>query len=171
MGFTPLDGIVMGTRSGSIDPAIVIYLIQELGYSVEEVNDILNKKSGILGVSGVSSDFRDIRSAAYEENNERAKLALDLYHYKVRCQIGAYAAAMGGVDVIVFTAGVGENAIETREGCVEGLEFLGIEIDKDKNKVRGELKEVSKDTSKVKIYVVPTNEELMIAEETVELLN
>ena len=171
MGFTPLDGIVMGTRSGSIDPAIVIYLIQELGYSVEEVNDILNKKSGILGVSGVSSDFRDIRSAAYEENNERAKLALDLYHYKVRCQIGAYAAAMGGVDVIVFTAGVGENAIETREGWVEGLEFLGIEIDKDKNKVRGELKEVSKDTSKVKIYVVPTNEELMIAEETVELLN
>ena len=171
MGFTPLDGIVMGTRSGSIDPAIVIYLIQELGYSVEEVNDILNKKSGILGVSGVSSDFRDIRSAAYEENNERAKLALDLYHYKVRCQIGAYAAAMGGVDVIVFTAGVGENAIETREGGVEGLEFLGIEIDKDKNIVRGELKEVSKDTSKVKIYVVPTNEELMIAEETVELLN
>lgn len=171
MGFTPLDGIVMGTRSGSIDPAIVIYLIQELGYSVEEVNDILNKKSGILGVSGVSSDFRDIRSAAYEENNERAKLALDLYHYKVRCQIGAYSAAMGGVDVIVFTAGVGENAIETREGCVEGLEFLGIEIDKDKNKVRGELKDVSKDTSKVKIYVVPTNEELMIAEETVELLN
>ena len=171
MGFTPLDGIVMGTRSGSIDPAVVIYLIQELGYSVEEVNDILNKKSGILGVSGVSSDFRDIRSAAYEENNERAKLALDLYHYKVRCQIGAYAAAMGGVDVIVFTAGVGENAIETREGCVEGLEFLGVEIDKDKNNVRGELKEVSKDASKVKIYVVPTNEELMIAKETVELLN
>lgn len=171
MGFTPLDGIVMGTRSGSIDPAVVIYLIQELGYSVEEVNDILNKKSGILGVSGVSSDFRDIRSAAYEENNERAKLALDLYHYKVRCQIGAYAAAMGGVDVIVFTAGVGENAIETREGCVEGLEFFGVEIDKDKNNVRGELKEVSKDASKVKIYVVPTNEELMIAKETVELLN
>lgn len=171
MGFTPLDGIVMGTRSGSIDPAIVIYLIKELGYTVDEVNDILNKKSGILGISGVSSDFRDIRAAAYEENNERAKLALDLYHYKVRCQIGAYAAAMGGVDVIVFTAGVGENAIETREGCLEGLQFLGIEIDKDKNKVRGELKEVSKDTSKVKIYVIPTNEELMIAKETIDLLN
>ena len=171
MGFTPLDGIVMGTRSGSIDPAIVIYLIKELGLSLDEVNDVLNKKSGVLGVSGVSSDFRDVRSAAYEKNNDMAKLALELYHYKVKCQIGAYGAAMGGLDAIVFTAGVGENAIETREECVEGLEFLGIEMDKEKNKVRGELKEVSKDTSKVKIYVVPTNEELMIAKETVDLLN
>ena len=171
MGFTPLDGIAMGTRSGSIDPAIVIYLIKELGYSVDEVNDILNKKSGIYGISGVSSDFRDLKDAALNKGNERAKLAMDIFNYRVRTQIGAYAAAMGGVDVIVFTAGVGENSVETREGCVSGLEFLGIEIDKERNEVHGELALISKDTSKVKIYVVPTNEELMIAKETVDLLN
>ena len=171
MGFTPLEGIAMGTRSGSIDPAIVIYLINELGYSSDEVNNILNKESGIYGISGVSSDFRDIKDAAYNKGNERAKLAIDIFNYKVRTQIGAYTAAMSGVDAIVFTAGVGENSIETREGCVEGLEFMGIEIDKAKNKVFGELALVSKDSSKVKIYVIPTNEELMIAKETLELLN
>ncbi|MGG7176023.1 acetate kinase [Clostridium paraputrificum] len=171
MGFTPLEGIAMGTRSGSIDPAIVMYLINELGYSSEEVNNILNKESGIYGISGVSSDFRDIKDAAYNKGNERATLAIDIFNYKVRTQIGAYTAAMGGVDAIVFTAGVGENSIETREGCVEGLEFMGIEIDKEKNKVFGDLALVSKDSSKVKIYVIPTNEELMIAKETLELLN
>ena len=171
MGFTPLDGIAMGTRSGSIDPAIVIYLIKELGYSLDEVNDILNKKSGIYGISGVSSDFRDLKDAALNKGNERAKLAMDIFNYRVKNQIGAYAAAMGGVDVIVFTAGVGENSVETREGCVSGLEFLGIEIDNERHEVHGELALISKDTSKVKIYVVPTNEELMIAKETVDLLN
>lgn len=171
MGFTPLDGITMGTRCGSIDPAIVIYLIKDLGYSVEEVNTILNKKSGLYGISGLSSDLRDIKDAAFNKGDERAQLAIDVYNYKVRTQIGAYAAAMGGVDVVVFTAGVGENSVETRIGCLEGLEFLGIEIDKEKNNVFGELKEISKDGSKVKVYVVPTNEELMIAKETVELLN
>lgn len=170
MGFTPLEGIAMGTRCGSIDPAVVIYLINQLGYTADEANNILNKESGIYGISGISSDFRDIRKAALE-GNERAKLAIDIFNYKVKKQIGAFAAAMGGVDVVVFTAGVGENSGETREGCVKGLEFMGIEIDEERNKVFGELKEISKDSSKVKIYVVPTNEELMIAKETVDLLN
>ncbi|WP_024614620.1 acetate kinase [Clostridium sp. Ade.TY] len=170
MGFTPLDGIVMGTRSGSIDPSIETFLMSELGYSGEEINDILNKKSGILGLSGVSSDFRDIKNAAYNEHNHRAQLALDIFSYSVKKQIGAYAAIMGGVDVVVFTAGVGENSIETREDIVRGLEFLGIELDTEKNKVFGELREISKDDSKVKLYVVPTNEELMIAKDTLELI-
>ena len=169
MGFTPLDGIVMGTRSGSIDPAIVGYLKNELGYSVDDINDLLNKKSGVLGLSGVSSDFRDIEDAV-ANGNERAKLALDLYHYRIRKEIGAYAAAMGGVDAIVFTAGVGENGPETREACLSGLEFLGVKIDKEKNNVRGKLREISTDDSTVKAFVIPTNEELVIARDTKNLI-
>ena len=138
---------------------------------MEEVNEILNKKSGILGLSGLSSDFRDVRDAAYNKNDERSLLAIEMYTYKIRTQIGAYAAAMGGLDVIVFTAGIGENADMIREGCVKNLEFLGVELDKEKNKKSGEIAEISKDNSKVKIYVIPTNEELMIAKETVDLLN
>ena len=171
MGFTPLAGMPMGTRSGDIDPAIVIYLIKELGYSVDEVNEILNKKSGILGISGLSSDFRDVRDAAYKKGDERSLLAIDIYTYKIRTQIGAYAAAMGGLDVIVFTAGIGENADMIREGCLKNLEFLGVYLDKEKNKQNGENAEISKDDSKVKVFVIPTNEELMIAKETMELLN
>lgn len=171
MGFTPLAGVAMGTRCGDIDPAIVIYLINELGYTTEEVNELLNKKSGILGVSGVSSDFRDVKEAAYERGEERSKIALDIFAYKVRKQIGAYAAAMGGVDAIVFTAGVGENSDVTRSECLANLEFLGIELDEERNKQNGELAKISKEGSKVDIYVVPTNEELMIAKETVDLLN
>lgn len=171
MGFTPLAGMPMGTRCGDIDPAIVIYLAEELGYTMEQVNEILNKKSGILGVSGLSSDFRDVRDAAYNKNDERSLLAIDMYTYKIRTQIGAYAAAMGGLDVIVFTAGIGENADMIREGCVKNLEFLGVELDKEKNKKSGEIAEISKDDSRVKIYVIPTNEELMIAKETIDLLN
>ncbi|MBS6599647.1 MAG: acetate/propionate family kinase [Clostridium sp.] len=171
MGFTPLAGMPMGTRSGDIDPAIVIYLIKELGYSVDEVNEILNKKSGILGISGLSSDFRDVRDAAYKKGDERSLLAIDIYTYKIRTQIGAYAAAMGGLDVIVFTAGIGENADMIREGCLKNLEFLGVYLDKEKNKQNGEIAEISKDDSKVKVFVIPTNEELMIAKETMELLN
>ena len=171
MGFTPLAGMPMGTRSGDIDPAIVIYLIKELGYSVDEVNEILNKKSGILGISGLSSDFRDVRDAAYKKGDERSLLAIDIYTYKIRTQIGAYAAAMGGLDVIVFTAGIGENADMIREGCLKNLEFLGVYLDKEKNKQNGEIAEISKDDSKVKVFVIPTNEELMIAKETIELLN
>lgn len=170
MGFTPLAGIEMGTRSGDIDPAIVIYLINELGYSADEVNTILNKKSGAYGVSGVSSDFRDIKEAAYIKKDKRAKIALDIFAYKVRKQIGAYIAAMNGVDVIVFTAGVGENSDITRLECLSNLECFGIELDEERNKNNGELTKISKDSSKVSVYVVPTNEELMIAKETVSLL-
>lgn len=169
MGFTPLEGIVMGTRSGSIDPAIAIYLMKELNYSADDVNDLLNKKSGVLGISGVSSDFRDIEGAA-AERNKRAQLALDIYHYKIRTQIGAYAAAMGGVDVIVFTAGVGENGPETREACLRGLDFLGVKVDKEKNNVRGKVREISTDDSTVKSYIIPTNEELVIARDTKALV-
>lgn len=170
MGFTPLEGIVMGTRSGSVDPAIVTFMQTELGYSAQEVNDILNKKSGVLGISGISSDFRDIEDAAFNKKDHRAQLALDIYHYKIRCQIGSLAAAMGGVDVIVFTAGVGENGAETREECLKGLEFLGVKCDTAKNKVRGKLAEISTEDSTVKAFVIPTNEELMIAKDTVALL-
>lgn len=169
MGFTPLDGIVMGTRSGSIDPAIVLYLINELKYSAEDVNTLLNKKSGVLGISGVSSDFRDIEDAA-AKGDKRAILALDIYHYRIRTQIGAYAAAMGGVDAIVFTAGVGENGPETREACLEGLEFLGVKVDKEKNNVRGKVREISTEDSTVKAFVIPTNEELVIARDTKNLV-
>ena len=169
MGFTPLEGIVMGTRSGSIDTAIPTYLMKECNYTLEEVETSLNKKSGVLGISGVSSDFRDIEKAV-AEGNERAKLALDIFHYKIKGQIGAYIAQMGGVDAIIFTAGVGENGPESREACLSGLEFLGIKLDSEKNKSRGKLTEISAKDSKVKVYVIPTNEELMIAKETVNLL-
>ncbi|MGL5084150.1 MAG: acetate kinase [Clostridium sp.] len=170
MGFTPLDGVAMGTRCGNIDPAIVTYLIKELGYSVDDTNNLLNKESGVLGISGVSSDFRDIEDAAFKQNHKRANLALDIFHYKIRAQIGAYAAIMGGVDAIVFTAGVGENGPETREECLKGLEFLGVEIDKERNAVRGKVREISKENCKVKAFVIPTNEELVIARDTVKLI-
>lgn len=170
MGFTPLDGVAMGTRCGSVDPAIVTYLIKELNYSVEDANNLLNKESGVLGISGISSDFRDIEDAAFKANHKRANLALDIFHYKVRAQIGAYAAIMGGVDAIVFTAGVGENGPETREACLSGLEFLGVEIDTERNAVRGKVREISKENCKVKAFVIPTNEELMIARDTVKLI-
>lgn len=171
MGFTPLEGIVMGTRSGNIDPAIITYLINELGYTSEEVNTMLNKKSGLLGISELSSDFRDIRDAAFDRKEERAILTKDVFFYSIKKQIGAYAAAMGGVDVIVFTAGIGENSIETREGVLEGLEFLGVKLDKEKNAIRADINEISTDDSRVKAYVIATNEELMIAKETLELIN
>lgn len=169
MGFTPLEGIVMGTRSGSIDPAIALYLMNELNYTADQVNELFNKKSGVLGISGVSSDFRDIEDAA-AAGNERAILALDIYHYKIRTQIGAFAAAMGGVDAIVFTAGVGENGPETREECLKGLEFLGVKCDREKNTVRGKITEISTEDSKVKAFVIPTNEELVIARDTKSLV-
>ncbi len=171
MGFTPLAGLEMGTRCGDIDPAVVLYLINDLGYSAEEVNTILNKKSGALGVSGISSDFRDVKDAAYNKGDKRAKIALDIFSYRVRKTIGAYAAAMNGVDAVVFTAGVGENSDITRKECLENMEFIGIEFDEERNKVNGEIAKISKDTSKVAVYVIPTNEELMIAKETVDLLN
>ncbi len=169
MGFTPLAGIPMGTRSGNIDPSIIPFLVEECGYTIEEVSESLNKKSGVLGISGVSSDFRDIEDAA-SNGDKRAQLALDIFHYRIRAKIGSFIVNMGGVDVIVFTAGVGENSPETREECLKDLEFLGLTLDKEKNKVRGKLAEISQADSKIKAYVVPTNEELMIAKETVELI-
>ena len=170
MGFTPLEGLAMGTRCGNIDPAIVTFLMKEEGLSVDEVNDLLNTKSGVLGISGISSDFRDIEDAAFNKDDRRAKLALKIFEYKIRTTIGAYAAAMGGVDAIVFTAGVGENGPETREKCLEGLEFLGVEIDREANNVRGKVREISKAGCKVKAFVIPTNEELVIARDTLELI-
>jgi acetate kinase len=169
MGLTPLEGVVMGTRSGSIDPTIPLYLMSELNYTLDEVSNILNKKSGVLGISEISSDFRDIEMA-YEKGNERAKLAFNIYHNSIKKQIGAYIAELGGIDAIVFTAGVGENGPITREQILSGLEFLGIKIDKKKNEVRGEFKEISADDSKVRVFVIPTNEELVIAKDTLNLV-
>ncbi len=169
MGFTPLEGLIMGTRCGDIDPAIIPYLMEHKGYSYDEVNDIMNKKSGVLGISGVSSDFRDIEDAA-AEGNERAKIALDMFNYRVKEYIGNYMAVMNGVDAIIFTAGLGENAVETREDIMADMDWFGIKLDKEKNKVRGKEKIVSTDDSKVKIIVIPTNEELMIARDTLTLV-
>ncbi|MBE6054479.1 MAG: acetate kinase [Clostridium sartagoforme] len=170
MGFTPLAGVMMGTRAGSIDPSVISFLVEQHGYSIPEIDEMLNKKSGVLGISGVSSDFRDVLAEA-ESGNERARLALDVFNYKVRAQIAAYAGIMGGVDVIVFTAGIGENSSITRRECLRGLEFFGFDIDDDKNSVRGKIQEISTKDSKVKVYVIPTNEELMIARDTVKLIN
>lgn len=165
MGFTPLEGLVMGTRCGDIDPAIVPFLQKAENLSAQEVDTLMNKKSGVLGLSGVSSDFRDIEDAV-AEGNDRARLALDVFHYRVRKYIGAYAAAMGGVDMVIFTAGLGENAKETREAICEGLEFMGIKIDSEQNNVRGKERKISTEDSTVEVYCVPTNEELMIAKDT-----
>ncbi len=170
MGFTPLEGLVMGTRSGEVDPAILPFLMKKENLTAEQIDSYLNKKSGVLGLSGISSDFRDIEKAA-EEGNERAQLALDVFAYRVKKFIGSYTAVMGGVDAIVFTAGVGENDIYMREQICEGLEYLGTAIDKAKNKVRGKNAEISVDGAKVKIFVVPTNEELVIARDTMEITN
>ena len=168
MGLGPLAGVPMGTRSGDIDATILEYLMGRYNYDIKTMLNILNKKSGVLGISGVSSDFRDLDKAA-EGGNERAQLALDKFVYEVKKDIGAYAAAMGGVDAIVFTAGVGENSIDMREKLVEGLEYMGVKIDPVKNKTRGVEAEVQADDSKVKIFVIPTNEELMIAKDTAAL--
>ena len=169
MGFTPLEGLVMGTRSGDIDPAIVTFIREKENLAPGVMNDILNKKSGVLGISGVSSDFRDIERAA-EEGNERAMLALKVFAHRVRFYIGAYIAEMNGVDAIVFTAGVGENDIAMRDIICNDLGNLGIKLDVVKNKVRGKEMIVSRDDSKVKVLLVPTNEELMIARDTYEIV-
>lgn len=169
MGLTPLEGLVMGTRSGDIDPAIIEYLAHAMDKSLEEVMKILNKESGVYGLSGVSSDFRDLEKAA-DEGNKKAQLAQDVFGYRVAKYIGAYTAAMNGVDAIAFTAGLGENNGIMREYVCSFLGYLGVEIDKEKNSVRGEETIVSTPNSKVKILVVPTNEELAIARETMELV-
>ena len=165
MGFTPLAGLPMGTRSGDLDAGILEYLMHKHGCNIDEMLNVLNKKSGVLGISGVSSDFRDLESAA-PQGNQRAQLALDVFDYSVKKFIGSYAAAMGGVDAIIFTAGVGENGPDTRANVVSGLEFMGVKIDPEKNNTRGKEVDVATDDSKVRILVIPTNEELMIAMDT-----
>lgn len=170
MGLTPLEGVPMGTRCGDMDPAIVTYLMERLNLDKKGIDNYLNKKSGMLGISGVSSDFRDLEEAA-NNGNERAQLALDTFCYKVKKYIGAYAAALGGVDAIVFTAGVGENDRGVREKVISGLEYLGVDVDFDFNNScpRGEEVEISKPTSRVKVFVIPTDEEMMIARDTAAL--
>ncbi len=165
MGFTPLEGLVMGTRCGLIDPAIVLYVMEKENLSASEVNTLMNKKSGVLGISGVSSDFRDLENAM-EEGNERAKLSLDVFVHYVKKMIGSYVAVLNGIDVLVFTAGLGENSINVRETICSHMDYLGIELDIEKNKVRGEEKIISKDNAAAKVLVVPTNEELMISRDT-----
>lgn len=173
MGLTPLEGLPMGSRCGSIDPAIVTCLMERKKLSTDEMNIYMNKKSGVLGVSGISSDFRDLEAAA-ADGHERAQLALNMFSYSVKKYIGAYAAAMGGLDYIVFTAGIGENTPSIREDACSGLEYLGVKIDKTKNNEIaagcGAEGEISASDSKVGVYVIPTNEELMIARDTVDLL-
>lgn len=167
MGLTPLEGLVMGTRSGDLDPAVLEYVMNKEGMDIKEMLQILNKKSGLLGISGVSSDIRDVQ-AAVKDGNKRAKLAIECFIYRIKKYIGSYAAALGGVDVIVFTAGTGENRDEIREEIMSNMEFMGVDFDVDANKnfKRGEICLISKPTSKVKVYVIPTDEELMIARET-----
>ena len=168
MGFTPLDGLAMGTRSGTVDPAVVKFLMENEKMNPKEIDNYLNKKSGVLGISGVSSDFRDIESAM-DEGNERAKLAIDVFCYRVKKYIGEYAAVMNGVDAVIFTAGIGENNAIVREKSTRGLDYLGLEIDTEKNNIRGVERDISADGAKVKALVIPTNEELEIARETLRL--
>ena len=170
MGLTPLAGVPMGTRSGDIDPAVVQFVMNKYGMSADECLNMLNKKSGVLALSGVSSDFRDIENGA-DAGNENCALALDKFAYEVRKYIGSYAAALGGLDCLVFTAGVGENSASMRARICEGLEFLGVKIDPEKNNTRGKEAIISADDSKVTVWVIPTNEELMIAQDTAALVN
>ena len=165
MGLTPLEGLIMGTRSGDIDPTAVTYIMQENNISPKEMENILNKESGVLGVSGVSSDFRDLEAAA-KDGNERAQYALDMFITRAKRYIAGYMAEIGSVDAIVFTGGIGENSIDMRKDIMDGFQQFGIEIDEEKNNVRGGAHEVSTDDSKVKVMVVATNEELMIARDT-----
>ncbi|MFZ7121167.1 MAG: acetate kinase [Eubacteriaceae bacterium] len=169
MGFTPLEGLAMGTRCGNIDPSIVTFLMEKENIDTHEIYDILNKKSGVLGISGVSSDFRDIETAV-EDGNSRAQLALDIFNYKVKTLIGSYVAAMNGVDAIVFTAGLGENSPFTRKTICNGLSYLGIEIDNEKNNIKREEVIITTPNSKVKVVVVPTDEEMAIARDTKDII-
>ena len=169
MGFTPLAGLPMGTRSGDLDAGILEFLMGKYNYDIKEMVSILNKKSGVQGVSGVSSDFRDLENA-FAEGNERAGLAVDMFNYGVKKLIGSYAAAMGGVDAIIFTAGVGENSASQRLAIASGLEFMGVKMDAEANKVRGKETVISTADSKVKVLLIPTNEELMIAMDTATIV-
>ncbi|MDE6677518.1 MAG: acetate kinase, partial [Ruminococcus sp.] len=171
MGFTPLDGVVMGTRTGSVDPSAVTFVADKHGFTALQMSEYMNKKSGFLGVSGVGSDNRDITEAA-SHGNERAKLVSDMLVYEIKKYIGSYAAAMNGLDAVLFTGGIGENAYDVRENVCTDMEFLGIKLDKSANDgMRGQLKKISADDSKVQVWVVPTNEELLIARDTLALIS
>ncbi|MGN0552952.1 MAG: acetate/propionate family kinase [Oscillospiraceae bacterium] len=170
MGFTPLDGVLMGTRTGAVDPSAVTYIMEKHGFSASEMSEYMNKKSGFLGVSGISSDNRDITAAA-AKGDKRAILASEMLQYQIKKYIGSYAAVMNGLDAVLFTGGIGENAWEVREGVCENMEFLGIKIDTEKNKsTRGELIKISTPDSKVEVWIVPTNEELLIARDTLAMI-
>ena len=171
MGFTPIEGLIMGTRSGDLDIGVVSYIMDKEEIGLNSMNTVFNKQSGMLGVTGVSSDMREIEDAAWKENNQRAKLGLDMYHYRIKKYIGAYAAALEGLDILIFAGGIGENGPETREAVCKGLEVFGIEIDQKKNHgLRSKEAVISTENSKVKVMVVPTNEELVIAEDTAKII-
>ena len=169
MGLTPTEGLMMGTRTGDVDPGALVYLMEQEGLDAKDLGKLINKESGVAGISGISSDMRDIE-AAIAKGDERAKLAMDMYEYRIIKYIGEYTAILGGVDIIVFTGGVGENQTTTREKVCKQLEFLGIDFDEEANKVRGEEIEITKPGSKVKVVVIPTDEELMIAEDTEKIV-
>lgn len=170
MGFTPLDGFMMGTRSGTVDPSAITYIAEKENLSPADINRICNKESGVLGISGVSNDNRDVAAAA-EAGNERAQLAIDMQRYEILKFVGSYIAAMNGVDAIAFTGGIGENDQELRKYVCENLAFIGAEIDDEKNAVRGEEVKISTENSKVNIYIIPTNEELAIARDTLSIIS
>jgi len=171
MGFTPIEGLIMGTRSGDLDIGILTYIMDKEEIGISQIGTLANKQSGMLGITGISSDMREIEDAAYKDKNERARLGLDMYHYRVKKYLGAYTAAMGGVDIVVFAGGIGENSPETREAVCQDLEFLGIELDLPKNNgIRSREAVISSEGSKVTVMVVPTNEELVIAEDTVRIV-
>lgn len=171
MGFTPLDGVVMGTRTGAVDPSAVTFIAEKHGFTTKEMSDYMNKKSGFLGISGISSDNRDIGAAA-AKGDKRAKLASEMLQYEIKKYIGSYAAVMNGLDAVLFTGGIGENSYEVREGVCKDMDFLGIKIDTELNKsTRGELKKISTPDSKVEVWIVPTNEELLIARDTLALIS
>lgn len=171
MGFTPVEGLIMGTRVGNLDVGALLYLMDKEGLDIQGTNDVLNKKSGVLGISGISSDMRDIEDESWNKDNPRATLALKMYHQRVKRYIGAFAAEIGGIDVLIFTGGVGENGPETREEISAGMEYMGIDFDKEANEgVRGKMKVLSTPESRVKVLVVPTNEEKVIAQDTVKVI-
>lgn len=169
MGMTPLEGVIMGTRSGNVDPAVLQFIMNNENLNINEMLDVLNKKSGFLGISCISSDMRDVEDAA-AKGDKNAQIAIDMLYQGIKKYIAAYAAVMGGVDAVIFTAGIGENGYELREGVLTDMEFLGIIFDKEKNKVRGKETEISTPDSKVKVLVIPTNEEIVIARDTLELV-
>ena len=172
MGFTPVEGLIMGTRTGDLDIGVVSYIMDKEELPLSAMNTVFNKQSGMLGVTGISSDMREIEDAAWNKNNERAQLGLDMYFYRIKKYIGAYAAALGGLDTLIFAGGIGENGTETRASICKNLEFLGIKIDSSKNDgLRGKEMVISTDDSKVKVMVVPTNEELVIASDTFEIIS